>query len=76
MYQTYLFNTILLFKNLIFYISILQFVWFYKNIIFSIIGAICMIYVYLGEFLTPDKRDSYLLLLEIFWVLGMILNPG
>lgn len=35
-----------------------------------------MIYVYLGEFLTPDKRDSYLLGLEIFWALGMIVGPG
>lgn len=35
-----------------------------------------MVYVYLGEFLTPEKRDSYLLLLELFWSLGMIASPG
>lgn len=35
-----------------------------------------MIYVYLGEFITPKKRDSYLLCLEIFWILGMIAGPG
>ncbi|VVC27914.1 Major facilitator superfamily,Major facilitator superfamily domain,Major facilitator, sugar transporter- [Cinara cedri] len=43
---------------------------------FAIIGAICLIYVYFGEFLTPDKRDAYLLFLEIFWVAGMIVGPG
>lgn len=48
----------------------------YKNQFFSIIGAICLIYVYFGEFLTADKRDGYLLFLEIFWVAGMIVGPG
>ncbi|XP_050528013.1 synaptic vesicle glycoprotein 2B-like, partial [Daktulosphaira vitifoliae] len=43
---------------------------------FAIIGATCMIYVYLGEFLTADKRDGYLLGLEIFWAIGMIVCPG
>jgi len=50
--------------------------YFYKSINFSIIGATCMVYVYLGEFLTPSKRDSYLLFLELFWALGMMVGPG
>ncbi|XP_001947988.2 synaptic vesicle glycoprotein 2B-like [Acyrthosiphon pisum] len=43
---------------------------------FAIIGATCMVYVYLGEFLTPSKRDSYLLFLELYWALGMMVGPG
>ncbi|XP_060860428.1 synaptic vesicle glycoprotein 2B-like [Metopolophium dirhodum] len=43
---------------------------------FAIIGATCMVYVYFGEFLTPSKRDSYLLFLELFWALGMMVGPG
>ncbi|XP_050440075.1 synaptic vesicle glycoprotein 2B-like [Adelges cooleyi] len=43
---------------------------------FAIIGATCMIYVYFGEFLTGDKRDAYLLILEVFWALGMAAGPG
>ncbi|XP_060835783.1 synaptic vesicle glycoprotein 2B-like [Rhopalosiphum padi] len=43
---------------------------------FAIIGATCMVYVYLGEFLTPSKRDSYLLFLELFWAFGMMVGPG
>ncbi|XP_025417037.1 synaptic vesicle glycoprotein 2C-like isoform X2 [Sipha flava] len=43
---------------------------------FAIIGATCMIYVYFGEFLSPNKRDIYLLSLEIFWVLGIIAGQG
>lgn len=35
-----------------------------------------MIYVYFGEFLSPNKRDIYLLSLEIFWVLGMVTGQG
>ena len=35
-----------------------------------------MVYVYLGEFLMPSKRDSYLLFLELFWALGMMVGPG
>ncbi|CAH1720800.1 unnamed protein product [Aphis gossypii] len=43
---------------------------------FAIIGASCMVYVYFGEFLTPSKRDSYLLFLELFWAFGMMVAPG
>jgi len=35
-----------------------------------------MVYVYFGEFLTPSKRDSYLLFLELFWAFGMMVAPG
>ncbi|XP_025191568.1 synaptic vesicle glycoprotein 2B-like [Melanaphis sacchari] len=43
---------------------------------FAIIGATCMVYVYMGEFLIPSKRDSYLLFLELFWAFGMMVGPG
>lgn len=59
-----------------FYLNVYIVLIFYKNINFSIIGASCMVYVYFGEFLTPSKRDSYLLFLELFWAFGMMVGPG
>lgn len=35
-----------------------------------------MVFAYLGEFLEPRKRDSYLSRLELFWTFGIIALPG
>lgn len=42
----------------------------------SIIGSVSVVFAYLGEFLTDNKRDKALSSLEFFWTLGIISEPS
>ncbi|SPP88387.1 blast:Synaptic vesicle glycoprotein 2C [Drosophila guanche] len=43
---------------------------------FNVAGTMCIIFPYLGEFQTTQRREKILCWMELYWTFGIILLPG